>query len=126
MRLRQIVFAAGDLETVTRSITSVLGLEVCFRDPGVGKFGLANTLIPVDGNFIEVVAPDRDDTAVSRHLARLGGDGGYMVIVQGADALADRERVVASGVRSVWEHDLDDAIATHFHPADVPGAILAS
>jgi hypothetical protein len=29
------------------------------------------------------------------------------------------------GVRDIWRHDGDDCHATHFHPKDVPGAILS-
>jgi len=125
MRMRQFVFVAENLAAVVDDLTNVLGLEVCFRDPGVGKFGLENVLLPVNGNFLEVVAPTQDGTTAGRYLARRGGDGGYMIILQCADALAARERIAGLGVRQVWQHDDDDVIATHFHPADVPGGILS-
>jgi len=67
----------------------------------VGKFGLQNALLPI------------------------GGDGGYMIILQCDDVVAQREHIAELGVRDIWRHDGDDCHATHFHPADVPGAILS-
>jgi len=125
MRLRQFVFVAEKLAPAVDAITDVLGLQVCYSDPGVGKFGLENALIPVNGNFLEVVAPVRADTTAGRYLERRGGDGGYMVILQCADAQRERERIAALPVRDVWRHDSEEVMATHFHPADVPGAILS-
>jgi hypothetical protein len=125
MRMRQFVWVAEELAPAVNDIGHVLGLNVCFSDPGVGKFGLENALLPINGNFIEVVAPITEGTAGGRHLARRGGDGGYMIILQCADAAAERERIAATGVREVWRHDGEDVMATHFHPADVPGAILS-
>ncbi|MDP6342811.1 MAG: VOC family protein [Alphaproteobacteria bacterium] len=125
MRLRQFVFVAGELAPAVDDITAVLGLSVCFKDPNVGHFGLENALLPIGGNLLEVVAPVQDGTTAGRYLERRGGDGGYMVILQCGDAMAERRRIAELGVRDVWRHDDDDATATHFHPADVPGAILS-
>jgi hypothetical protein len=125
MRLRQFVFVAEKLKPAVDDITAVLGLNVCFNDPGVGKFGLENALLPINGNFLEIVAPVQEGTTAGRYLARRGGDGGYMVILQCADAEKERERIAALGVRDVWRHDGEDVIATHYHPGDVPGAILS-
>ena len=44
LRMRQICLVARSLSPVVEEIRSVLGLEVCHRDPGVGKFGLENAL----------------------------------------------------------------------------------
>ncbi len=125
MRLRQFVFVAEKLEPAVEEIGSVLGLEVCYQDPGVAEFGLENALFAVGGNFLEVVAPTEDGTAAGRYLDRRKGNGGYMVILQCQDAVAQRERITAMGIRDVWRHDGPNAFATHFHPADVGGAILS-
>ena len=65
LRLRQIAFVAQKLEPVEEALIDILGLQVCFRDPGVGVFGLHNALFPVGNQFIEVVAPNdpNEDTA---------------------------------------------------------------
>ena len=60
LRMRQICLVARSLAPVVEEIRSVLGLEVCHRDPGVGKFGLENALFPVGDGYLEVVAPVRD------------------------------------------------------------------
>ena len=125
MRLRQFVFVAEKLDPAVEEIAAVLGLEVCYQDPGVAEFGLENALLPIGGNFLEVVAPTRDGTSAGRYLARRGGNGGYMVIAQCDDAVAQRTRITKLGIRDVWRHDGPDAFATHFHPADVGGTIIS-
>jgi hypothetical protein len=60
MRLRQFVFVAEDLKAAVVDIGATLGLPVCFNDPGVGRFGLHNALLPIGGDLIEVVAPIRE------------------------------------------------------------------
>ena len=80
--IRQIAFVARDLEPVEAHLTAVLGVDVCFRDPGVGEFGLHNALWPIGHRFLEVVSPTQAGTSAGRFLDRRGGDGGYMVITQ--------------------------------------------
>ena len=92
IRLRQIALVANKLAPVIDDLKAVFGLEVCFIDPGVGVFGLENSLLPVGNNFIEVVAPIKEGTAGGRYLKRRGGDGGYMVICQCDSHAAQLER----------------------------------
>ena len=125
MRLRQFVFVAEDLKSAVVEIGATLGLAVCHNDPNVGAFGLQNALLPIGGDLIEVVAPIQEGTTAGRYLERRQGDGGYMLILQCDDGLAERQRILDLGVRDIWRHDADDCHATHFHPADVPGCILS-
>jgi len=125
MRLRQIALIARDLEPVVADLCGVLGIEVGFRDPGVAEFGLHNAVMPIGDTFLEVVSPQRPDTAGGRYLERHGGDWGYMVILQCDDLDADRARVAKLGVRIVWQADLPDIRGTHLHPRDIGGAILS-
>jgi hypothetical protein len=74
IRLRQICLVAEKLAPVLEDFKAVLGLEVCFKDPEVAVFGLENALMPVGGNFIEVVAPVKETTAAGRYLKRRNGD----------------------------------------------------
>src|SRR5262249_54981134 len=99
LRMRQICLVAADLERAEADLTGVFGLEVCYRDPGVGAFGLHNFLLPIGNSFLEVVAPTREGTAGGRYLERRGGDGGYMVIMQCGDVQAARKRAHDLGVR---------------------------
>jgi hypothetical protein len=125
MRLRQIALVARELEPVVGDLCAVLGLEVCYRDPGVAEFGLHNALMPIGTSFLEVVSPVREGTTAGRLLERRGGDGGYMVIVQTDDLEADRKRMAELGVRVVWKVDLSDAATIHLHPRDVGAAIVS-
>jgi hypothetical protein len=125
MRLRQVAFVARELAPVVDDICAVLGLEVAYRDPGVGQWGLENAVMPVGDDFLEVVVPVEDGTSAGRFLDRRGGDGGYMVILQCADALAQRQRITDMGIRDVWRSDRRRYRATHFHPADTGGVLLS-
>ena len=75
LRLRQICLVARELELVVDDLQAVFGLEVAYRDPAVGYFGLENALLPVGNQFLEVVAPIREQTAGGRYLEKRGGGG---------------------------------------------------
>ena len=125
MHIRQIALVARDLEAAVADLCAALGIEVGFRDPGVAEFGLRNAVMPVGTTFLEVVSPVRDDTTAGRFLARRGGDGGYMVILQTDDLAGDRARLARLGARTVWEATLDDIATIHIHPRDIGGAIVS-
>ncbi len=127
LRMRQICLVARSLAPVVEEIRSVLGLEVCHRDPGVGKFGLENALFPVGDGYLEVVAPVRDGTTAGRYLDRRGGDGGYMVITQcdGDDLAARRARCETVGVRIANEIGYPEYRELQLHPRDVGAAMLS-
>ena len=108
MRLRQVAFMAHKVAPIAEQLDTVFGLKVGFRDPGVGYFGLANVVMPVGGEFLEVLEPIREDASGARYLARRGGDAGYMVILQDADALAHRARLQKMGVRLIATSRGDD------------------
>jgi Glyoxalase-like domain len=125
MRLRQIAFMAREIAPVAEQLEQVFGLKVGFRDPGVGVFGLKNVVMPVGGEFLEVLEPFRDDASGARYLARRGGDAGYMVILQDDDALAHRARLGAQSVRVIATSRGGRYTYTHFHPADCAGVLLS-
>ena len=80
MRLRQICLVAPHLEPVICDIAGIMGLNVCYRDGNVAKYGLENALLPVDTILLEVVAPFQPGTAAGRFIDKTGGRGGYMAI----------------------------------------------
>lgn len=129
LRLRQIALVAKDLATVEKQIADVLGLEICYRDPGVGKYGLHNALFAMSGTFLEVVSPLRDGTAGGRYLERRKGDGGYMYIVDCDDLERRREHFLKTGVRLVQDLKSGDEVSTsealHLHPKDTGGCLLS-
>lgn len=125
LRLRQVAFVAERLEPIEEAFADILDLRACFRDPGVAHFGLHNALFTVGNQFIEVVAPIRENTAASRYLERRGGDGGYMVITQCDDHSPRRARVESLGIRVA--HQFDVAGQYHgmqLHPRDTRGTFL--
>lgn len=124
MRLRQIAVVVADLREAALDIGSVLGLEACYTDPGVGRFGLKNTLWPIGTSFLEVVTPIAEGTAGGRYLQRRGGDTGYMVITQVDDVARRRARAAELGIRVALDlarpergHD-----GIQLHPADTGGS----
>jgi Glyoxalase-like domain len=125
VRLRQAVLAASEIEPVAEALRATLGLGEPFRDPGVGLFGLQNTVFALGDCFLEIVSPTQPDTAAGRYLERHGGDCGYMVMFDLEDLPAARARAAEGGVRTVWEIDLPDISGTHLHPADIGAAIVS-
>ncbi len=125
VRLRQAVLVAAELEPVASALRSALGLGEPFRDPGVGEFGLRNTVFALGDCFLEVISPEEPRTAAGRYLDRHRGDGGYMVIFDLTDLEGARARAERSGIRVVWQIDLPDISGTHLHPADMRGAIVS-
>ena len=124
LRLRQVALVAAVLEPAVEQFREVLGLEVCYRDPGVGSFGLENALLPIGNTLLEIVAPIEEKTAGGRYLERRGGDGGYMVITQCDEHAPRRRRVEELGVRIVTERDSHDYTIMQLHPRDTGGSFF--
>jgi hypothetical protein len=129
LRLRQICLVAKELAPVERQLARVLGLEVCYRDPGVAKYGLHNALFAMGGTFLEVVSPTKPDTAAGRYLDRRGGDGGYMFILDCHDIEERRDHIKTLGVRIVEDLKSEEGGLTgealHLHPKDTGGCLLS-
>ena len=127
LRLRQICLVAWNLQPVVDDLCHVFGLQVCYRDPGVAKYGLENALMRVGNQFIEVVAPlpgSMEGTAATRHLQRRGGDCGYMVILDCDNIAPWRAHMQAVGVREASYHEAPGYQGLQLHPADTGGALL--
>ncbi|MFN0041065.1 MAG: VOC family protein [Burkholderiales bacterium] len=125
--LRQIALVATKLAPAVDDLTAIFGIAPCYVDPGVGLWGLENTLMPVGSNFLEVVAPTKGGTSAGRYLARRGGDGGYMVICQTESRESQRvfrDRAVDAGVRVAYEGDREGFRIMQLHPGDLEAAFL--
>ncbi len=118
LRLRQIALVASNIEQVVDDLTSVLGIEVAFVDPGVKVFGLENRLLPIGNQILEIVAPIQEGTTGGRYIERRGGDGGYMVITQADDAAPYKTRVGELGVRIAHAFEADGLRNMQLHPKD--------
>ncbi|KAI4669672.1 uncharacterized protein J4E88_009954 [Alternaria novae-zelandiae] len=122
-RLRQIALVAEDIERAKQQLTYVLGTEVVFKDPAVEQWGLKNFLIPIGGDFIEVVSPIKPGTTAGR-LIEKRGDGGYMIIMQTEDAKKRREYIEAKGLsRVIFEHSYADSVCIQYHPRGIKGML---
>jgi hypothetical protein len=124
LHLRQICLVAPHLEPVVSDIAAIMGLEVCYRDPHVGKYGLQNALLPVDTILLEVVAPARDGTAAGRFLQKTSGHGGYMAIFACDDPDARAIRANALGVRTANVIDHPPYHGVQLHPRDCRAAFI--
>jgi hypothetical protein len=127
IRLRQVCLVANQLSPVIEDFKKILGLEVCFVDKGVAVFGLENSLMPIGNNFLEVVAPIKENTAAGRYLKRRSGDGGYMVICQCDSHETQQARKAharAMNIRIAWEHESRTFCGMQLHPADTGGAFF--
>lgn len=123
-RIRQLVFASNDAEDINR-LRHIVDLGEGFVDPGVSVFGLTNGVFALGDQFLEVVVPVEDNTAAGRFIDRTGGEGGYMAIFQTDDLARVRAHADEEQIRRVWDIDVEDISATHFHPADIGAAIVS-
>ncbi len=124
MRLRQICLVAPHLEPVIPDIAGIMGLEVCYRDGNVEKYGLVNALLPVDTILLEVVAPFQDGTAAGRFIKKTGGHGGYMAIFCCDDPDAYAARANALGVRTANVITHAPYHGMQLHPRDCRAAFI--
>lgn len=124
MRLRQICLVAPHLEPVVGDISAIMGLDVCYRDGNVAKYGLENALLPVDTTLLEVVAPTRDGTAAGRFIAKSRGHGGYMAIFACDDPDERGRHAESLGVRVANVIDHAPYHGVQLHPRDCRAAFI--
>jgi hypothetical protein len=124
LHLRQICLVAPALEPVVSDIAAVMGLEVCYRDPHVSKYGLENALLPVGPILLEVVSPVREGTAAGRFLDKSGGRGGYMAIFACDDPDGRAAKANALGVRTANVIDHPPYHGVQLHPRDCRAAFI--
>jgi hypothetical protein len=124
VRLRQICLVAPQLQPVVGDIACIMGLNVCYRDGNVAKYGLENALLPVDTILLEVVAPLGPGTAAGRFLDRTGNRGGYMAIFS-CDNPDERGRNAQQlGVRVAHVIDHAPYHGVQLHPRDCRAAFI--
>ena len=124
LRLRQICLVAPHLEHVISDIAGIMGLNVCYRDGNVAKYGLENALLPVDTILLEVVAPFQPGTAAGRFLDKTGGRGGYMAIFCCDDPDARGKHAAAIGVRTANRITHAPYLGVQLHPRDCRAAFI--
>jgi len=124
VRLRQICLVAPTLEPVISDISAIMGLNVCYRDGNVAKYGLENALLPVDTILLEVVAPLEPGTAAGRFLDKTSGRGGYMAIFCCDDPDERGRHAGEVGVRIANVIDHAPYHGVQLHPRDCRAAFI--
>ncbi|QOZ29228.1 hypothetical protein XH93_41020 [Bradyrhizobium sp. CCBAU 51753] len=126
IRLRQICLVAPQLAPVIADISAIMGLDVCYRDGNVAKYGLENALLPVDTILLEVVAPFEPGpgTAAGRFIEKTGGRGGYMAIFCCEDPDARGAKANAIGVRTANVITHAPYHGVQLHPRDCRAAFI--
>ncbi|MGH8689141.1 MAG: hypothetical protein ACREVQ_15660 [Burkholderiales bacterium] len=124
LRLRQICLVAAELEREARAVREIFGLQACYRDPNVAKYGLQNVLFPIGSDFLEIVAPTRPGTAAGRFLERHGGRHGYMAIFDCDDPEARGRHCASLGVRTANLIRHDAYLGVQLHPRDTGAAMI--
>ncbi len=125
MWLRQVAMVAKERDPVRHEVFELLGLTSDFEDDGVSVFGLHNSVMAIGDTFLEIVAPTQANTTAGRLLERMGGDGGYMVLVQTDDIDFYRSHTENLGVRKIWQADRENVKAFHMHPKDLGATIVS-
>ncbi|MDA9049537.1 VOC family protein [Pseudomonadales bacterium] len=125
MRLRQVALVAEQLAPARHALMTLLGLAADYQDPGVGEFGLENSVMSIGDTFLEVVAPTQAGTSAGRLLQQRGGNGGYMVLLQVDDIELYREHTQALSIRKIWNIDQANTKAFHLHPKDMGATIVS-
>ena len=124
LRFRQVCLVAPQLEPVASDLSFILGIEICFHDPAVGKYGLENALWSIGDMFLEIVAPVKPDTAAGRFLARSKGHGGYMAIFDCDDPRSRGAACEAIGVQKIVDHTHGAYTGVQLHPRDCRAAMI--
>ena len=124
MRLRQICLVAPAIEPVVGDIAAIMGLNICYRDGNVAKYGLENALLPVDTILLEVVAPFQPGTAAGRFIEKTGGRGGYMAIFCCDDPDERGAHAAKMGVRTANVIDHAPYRGVQLHPRDCRAAFI--
>ncbi|MDP1865854.1 hypothetical protein [Bradyrhizobium sp.] len=124
MRLRQICLVAPAIEPLVGDIAAIMGLNICYRDGNVAKYGLENALLPVDTILLEVVAPFQPGTAAGRFIEKTGGRGGYMAIFCCDDPDERGAHAAKMGVRTANVIDHAPYHGVQLHPRDCRAAFI--
>jgi hypothetical protein len=118
LRLRQICLAAPMIEALTADICDIFKVAICYRDPGVAKYGLVNALIPIGTDLLEVVCPTEANTAAGRFISKTRGHGGYMAIFQTNNPRERQAHAATLGVRTAHTIERPDYQNAQLHPRD--------
>jgi catechol 2,3-dioxygenase-like lactoylglutathione lyase family enzyme len=116
--LRQVVLLSGDLEASLRIARSAFGVPPGTRDvAGMAAIGFRHEVFGFDRTYIEICEPLDPESSAGRRVAR-DGDGGFMVVVQVADAAGMAARAADLGVAPLMSADFHGSPISQWHPRD--------
>jgi hypothetical protein len=139
LTIRQIALVAKNLQPNISQLKTWLECsdpQNGFKDPHIHQLGLMNTVLCLDGTFLETVSPleyDSNNTA-SLQLKRRFGDGGYMVMLQTSSIEMDKKRLhlldnnnnnSTSTFKVVLKIDDEHVHEIHLHPKDTNKCIFS-
>ena len=123
VRLRQICLAAANIADTEKVFNHVLGLEVCHRSE-LANFGLENIMYAINGCFLEIVAPTKENTAVDRFLNRNNGRGGYMAIFDCKEIDRHKSLAAEAGVDTIFERRNEKADLLQLNPKQTGATMM--
>ncbi len=126
-RLRQLCIAVPSLQPLQCRLQRLFDLGEAYHDPHVAHWGLANAVLGVGRQFIELIAPQTAaDAPVQRFLARRPGGGGYLVVLTDPAIAARRAHLQALGARLITDGNLGVAgfHTLQVHPRDAGACML--
>ncbi|KAF2674494.1 hypothetical protein BT63DRAFT_419784 [Microthyrium microscopicum] len=126
-RLRQLCFVTRYPDRDRFLLTKVLNTSLVFDNGKMENWGLMNAVVPIGGDFIELVWPTRPDASGARFLTKLQADcAGYMLILQTRDALKRRKAIEAAELgRILWTNgDKETSFASQYDPRVVKGNVM--
>ncbi|MBC7729406.1 MAG: hypothetical protein H7242_17705, partial [Microbacteriaceae bacterium] len=123
-RLRQICLAAPALLPAVAQLQQLFGLGAAYADPHVAKYGLDNAVLAVGHQFLELVAPVRDDAPLHRFLARHPAGAGYIVILDNDTIDIRRRHLQGLGARLITDLSHDSFHTLQVHPRDAGACML--
>jgi hypothetical protein len=116
--LRQIVLLTADLEAALDAARAAFGVPPGTRDEaGMAAIGFRHEVFGFDRTYVEICEPLDPQSSAGRRVAR-DGDGGFMVVVQVADAAATIARAADLGIGPLMHQDFHGSPISQWHPRD--------
>ncbi len=126
-RLNHVALVVPDLTLAASTWRDVLGAEVGQPLP-LPEHGVTVVFIDLPNSRIELLQPLGDGSPVSRFLEKHTGGGLHHLCLEVDDVIAERDRLVAAGVRVLG--DGQPKIGAHgnpvlfLNPADMNGTLI--
>ena len=90
------------------------------------RYGLETTWAVDQSKLMKikkVVSPSKPHTTAGRLLSKRG-NGGYMIIMQTADAIARREYLESNKLATpIFSHEGEDSVCVQYHPKGIKGKV---